>query len=214
MLRHAAACFNLHMWVPGGPTFRQNSFAVTWISIPGLKHTFLDVALSLESCRNGKCLSIFKKIHPSVCTRSLNISMSDGVITLVVYALVQDFRPGSILGEPNFCHLSHSSQSDGWGLYCSLVCMCARVTFPFTIRIFFVFAQGHGRSKQPLLNSTMSHRGCSKSFQAHPLLKHQSMSNAHQCLHQQPTASNRCSAWPHLIGKVVWLVLMVVLTQS
>ena len=45
VLRHAAACFNLHMWVPGGPIFRQNSFAVTWNSVPGPKHTFLDVAL-------------------------------------------------------------------------------------------------------------------------------------------------------------------------
>ena len=43
--RHAAACFNLHMWVPGGPIFRQSSFVVTWISVPGPKHTFLDVAL-------------------------------------------------------------------------------------------------------------------------------------------------------------------------
>ena len=60
VLRHAAACFKLHMWVPGGPIFRQNSFAVTWISVPGPKHTFLDFALQLETCRSAKCRSIIQ----------------------------------------------------------------------------------------------------------------------------------------------------------
>ena len=62
----ATACFNLRTWVPGGPMFMQNSFAVPWISVPGPKHTFLDVALWLESCTNAKCLSIFEKIISSL----------------------------------------------------------------------------------------------------------------------------------------------------
>ena len=37
----------------GGPIFGQNRFLVTWISVPGPKHTFLLVAQLLES---GKIL--------------------------------------------------------------------------------------------------------------------------------------------------------------
>ena len=100
MLRHTAACFNLHMWVPGG-LIGQNSFTVTWISILGPQHTFLDVALSLESCRNAKCLSIFEKtFHPSVCTWSLNNKMLDAVITSWWY--MHWFKLVYLLLSPSF----------------------------------------------------------------------------------------------------------------
>ena len=49
VLRHAAACFKMHMWVLGCPIFMQNSFAVTWISVPGHRHTFLGV-VAWASC--------------------------------------------------------------------------------------------------------------------------------------------------------------------
>ena len=45
----------------GRPIFRQNRFPVTWISVPGPKHTFLLVAQLLESCGNPAYVSIFKK---------------------------------------------------------------------------------------------------------------------------------------------------------
>ena len=45
----------------GGPIFRQNSFPLTWIAVPGPKHTFPLVVVQLESCGNSKCLSIFRK---------------------------------------------------------------------------------------------------------------------------------------------------------
>ena len=45
----------------GGPIFRQNSFPLTWIAVPGPKHTFPLVVVQLESCGNSKCLSIFEK---------------------------------------------------------------------------------------------------------------------------------------------------------
>ena len=45
----------------GGPIFRQNRLPVTWISVPGPKHTFLLVAQLLESCGNPNYVSIFKK---------------------------------------------------------------------------------------------------------------------------------------------------------
>ena len=53
MPQHAAACFTLHTWVLGGPVFQQNGFPVPRISVPGPKHTFRGVALSLESCTGG-----------------------------------------------------------------------------------------------------------------------------------------------------------------
>ena len=44
-----------------GPIFRQNSFPLPWIAVPGPKHTFpLDV-VQLESCGNSKCLSSIEK---------------------------------------------------------------------------------------------------------------------------------------------------------
>ena len=46
---------------------------------PRPKHTFLLVALWLESCGNPRYLSIFKKIHPSVCTYSLSNSLPAAV---------------------------------------------------------------------------------------------------------------------------------------
>ena len=45
----------------GGPIFRQNRLPVPWISVPGPKHTFLLVALSLESCGDPKYLANFEK---------------------------------------------------------------------------------------------------------------------------------------------------------
>ena len=49
--------------------FRKNRFPVPWISVPGPKHTFLWVALSLESCGNPKYLAIFEKtFRLSACT--------------------------------------------------------------------------------------------------------------------------------------------------
>ena len=44
----------------GGPIFQHNRFPVPWISVRP-KHTFLSVALQLESCGNPKYISIFKK---------------------------------------------------------------------------------------------------------------------------------------------------------
>ena len=49
------------------------------------------------------------KNHRSVCTWSLNNSMSDAVNTVVVYALVHNFRGvGSFPAKPNFCHHKQS----------------------------------------------------------------------------------------------------------
>ena len=41
------------------PIIPQNSFPVTWISVPGPKHTFLLVVVQVESRGNPKFLSIF-----------------------------------------------------------------------------------------------------------------------------------------------------------
>ena len=47
----------------GGPIFRQNRFSVTWNSVLGPKHTFLYVAMQLESCgdhlKNNLCLGLY-----------------------------------------------------------------------------------------------------------------------------------------------------------
>ena len=57
--------------------FCQNRFPVTWISVPGPKHTFLLVAQLLESCGNPNYVSIFKKkFRLSVCTWSLSSSVA------------------------------------------------------------------------------------------------------------------------------------------
>ena len=45
----------------GGPIFRQNSFPLSWIAVPGPKHTFPLVVVQLESCGNSKCPSMFEK---------------------------------------------------------------------------------------------------------------------------------------------------------
>ena len=74
--------FNKSRQQIGGPLsagfqhgFRQNSFPVTRILVPGPKHTFL--LLVAQSRGNPKSLSIFeKKIHPLVCTWSLSRGMS------------------------------------------------------------------------------------------------------------------------------------------
>ena len=89
----------------GGPIFRQNRFPVPWISVAGPKHTFLLVALQLESCGNPKYLSIFKKKNrPSVSTWSLSsaAAVQGGgpvVYTLTLKLASVDSIPGPVLNN-------------------------------------------------------------------------------------------------------------------